>query len=236
MQAGDRRIGAERALHVVLAEGDAGLPQVLGVGAQDRDLAPGKPRPQHQPVQPVALQRAGPQLVDRLDKARSDARRDRPPTCRWSRRSAPAGPRPRRRARAAGTALRSAPAARDSRPAAGCRTARSASSGWNRRRVKRCAGAPGSRSRRTPNGWPSRAACNGPRSAIACVGVEAVAIDRRGTSRASGGRRRGPRPRRDAPAGRREAGRSTRSRPRRAPARARRGRASACRWRASFSV
>ena len=72
-QAGDRRVGAERALHVILAEGDAGLPQVLGVGAQDRDLAPGKPRPQHQPVQPVAFQRACPQFVDRLDKARSDA-------------------------------------------------------------------------------------------------------------------------------------------------------------------
>ena len=71
-QPGDRRIGAERALHVVLAEGDAGLAQVLGVGAQDRDLAPGEPGAQHQPVQPVALQRAGPQLVERLGEARPD--------------------------------------------------------------------------------------------------------------------------------------------------------------------
>ena len=68
----DRRIGAERALHVFLAEGDAGLSQVLGVGAQDRDLAPGKPGAQHQAVQPVAFQGARPQFVDRLDEARPD--------------------------------------------------------------------------------------------------------------------------------------------------------------------
>ena len=69
-QAGDRRIGAQRALHVVLAEGNAGLPEVLGIGAQDGDLAPRESGRQHQPVEPVALERAGPHLVERLGEAR----------------------------------------------------------------------------------------------------------------------------------------------------------------------
>ena len=70
-QSRDRRIGRQHALHVVLAEGDAGLPQILGVGAQDRDLAPGQPGAQHQPIEPVAFQRARPYLVERLGEARA---------------------------------------------------------------------------------------------------------------------------------------------------------------------
>ena len=34
------RIVGERLLHIDLAEGDAGLAQIFGIGAQDADLAP----------------------------------------------------------------------------------------------------------------------------------------------------------------------------------------------------
>ena len=45
---------------VVQREGGADLPQVLGVGPHDRDLAPPEPGAEHQPVQPVVLQVAAP--------------------------------------------------------------------------------------------------------------------------------------------------------------------------------
>src|SRR3546814_16563432 len=42
-------------LHVFLGEGERRLPQVLRIGAQHRDLAPGQAGPQHQPVEAVVL-------------------------------------------------------------------------------------------------------------------------------------------------------------------------------------
>ena len=70
----DRRIGRQRAFHVVLAEGHPGLPQVLGIGAQHGDLAPVEAGSQHQAIEPVVLERARPELLDRLDEARSGRR------------------------------------------------------------------------------------------------------------------------------------------------------------------
>ena len=43
--AGDGRVGGQGALDVALAEGRAGLTQVLGIGPQHRDLAAGQARP-----------------------------------------------------------------------------------------------------------------------------------------------------------------------------------------------
>ena len=69
--AGDRGIGRERPLHVILAEGHAGLPQVLGIGAQHGDLAPIEAGAQHQAIEPVVFERTRPQLLDRLDEAQA---------------------------------------------------------------------------------------------------------------------------------------------------------------------
>jgi hypothetical protein len=68
----DRRIGDKRALHIVLAERNAGLAQVLGIGAQQCHLAPGQAPPPAPAVQAVVLQRARPQMLERLDEARPD--------------------------------------------------------------------------------------------------------------------------------------------------------------------
>ncbi len=69
-QARDRAVAGQRLLHVGLAERDSGLPQVLAVGAQDRDLAPSQTGRDDQPVEPVVLDLAAPDareaVVERL--------------------------------------------------------------------------------------------------------------------------------------------------------------------------
>ena len=102
--AGDRRIGAECALHVVLAEGDAGLPDTRRRRA-NRD-------PRARPVLPAPAGSArrfpgAPMVCRSLDEARSDGGSGSP-VCRWSRRSAPAAPTASAPAPAARTTLRSA--------------------------------------------------------------------------------------------------------------------------------
>ncbi len=52
-QAREIGIARQRLLDIVLAEGEAGLAQEFRDGAQDRHVAPGKARGQHQPVEPV---------------------------------------------------------------------------------------------------------------------------------------------------------------------------------------
>ena len=76
-----RRCCDERVLDVVLAEGRAGLPQVLRVGAQDDDLPPGQPGA----AAPGALK------PSTLGRARPRPRRTRPGTSSRSRRGL-AGP------------------------------------------------------------------------------------------------------------------------------------------------
>ena len=68
-QARHLRIGGQRAFHVFLTERNAGLPQIFRVGTHDGDLAPGEAGAQHQTVQPVILERAFAQFLDRLDEA-----------------------------------------------------------------------------------------------------------------------------------------------------------------------
>ena len=84
-QPGGVDVVAEGVLHVVLAEGRTGLPQVLGVRAQHHRLPPGQPGAQHQGVEAVVLRLAGP-----------GRRRRRPGTARGRRR------RGRRRCRRSG--------------------------------------------------------------------------------------------------------------------------------------
>ncbi len=57
---------AEGVLHVVLAEGGPGLPQVLRVGPQHRRLPPGEPGAQHEGVEAVVLRLTGPGRGERL--------------------------------------------------------------------------------------------------------------------------------------------------------------------------
>lgn len=59
-QPGGVDVVAEGVLHVVLAEGRPGLPQVLGVRAQHHGLPPGEARAQHERVEPVVLCLPGP--------------------------------------------------------------------------------------------------------------------------------------------------------------------------------
>ena len=54
------RIGGQRGLDIGLAEGGPGLAQIFAIGAQDDDLPPSDPRPQHEPVEPVVLDLARP--------------------------------------------------------------------------------------------------------------------------------------------------------------------------------
>ena len=56
----DPGIGGQRVLDVGLAEGGAGLAQIFAIGAQDDDLAPSDPRPEHEPVEAVILHFARP--------------------------------------------------------------------------------------------------------------------------------------------------------------------------------
>ncbi len=63
--AGQRVVGGERRLDVLLGERRPGLAQVLRDRAQDDDLTPGQPRPEDEGVEPVAL---GPATPDRTDR------------------------------------------------------------------------------------------------------------------------------------------------------------------------
>ena len=69
----DRGVAPQHALDVVLAEGDVGLPEVLGVGAQHGDLAPGQLRVEHQRVEAVILDPAIPQGRQRTLDLLADA-------------------------------------------------------------------------------------------------------------------------------------------------------------------
>src|SRR5207244_4988280 len=57
-------VRSERLLHVGLAEGAAGLPQVLRDRAQERDLAPVQLRAEHEAVEGVVLDGAAPGLPE----------------------------------------------------------------------------------------------------------------------------------------------------------------------------
>ena len=70
---GDAGIGGERALHVGLAERDAGLAQILAVRTQDDDLAPSDPGPQHQAVEAVVLDLSRPDAGERFAELLVDA-------------------------------------------------------------------------------------------------------------------------------------------------------------------
>ena len=63
---GERHVGDERTDDVLLAEGRAGLAQVLGHGAQDHDLAPGEAGAEDQRVEAVALGAPVPDRVERV--------------------------------------------------------------------------------------------------------------------------------------------------------------------------
>jgi hypothetical protein len=57
---GDRAVERQRLLHIVLAEGDRGLAQILRIGAQHHHVAPAEPGAQHQAVEAVILDLAFP--------------------------------------------------------------------------------------------------------------------------------------------------------------------------------
>ena len=73
--AGEARVGGQRLLDVGLAERRADLQDVVAVGAQGHDLARAQPGGEHQAVEAVVLQPAGPDageqvlevLADRID-------------------------------------------------------------------------------------------------------------------------------------------------------------------------
>ena len=69
----DRGVGGERILDIGLAEGGPGLAQIFAIGAQHDDLAPADPGPQHQPVEAVILDLAGPDAGERLAEDPLDA-------------------------------------------------------------------------------------------------------------------------------------------------------------------
>ena len=119
-------VRAQHALDVVLAEGDVGLPQVLGVGAEHDDLAPGQLRVQHQRVEAVVLDPAVPQRQQRaLDLLPDPLVRDQVDLCC----AAPLAVQ--RRACGAGRSRRS----RTARPAAnsyGCSSTTSTPMCWSR--------------------------------------------------------------------------------------------------------
>ncbi len=71
-QPGHRHVEGEHPLDVALAEGDPGLPQVLGVGAQHHDLAPGQVGVEDQGVEAVVLDPALPQRGQRVLEQRLD--------------------------------------------------------------------------------------------------------------------------------------------------------------------
>src|SRR6185437_1381543 len=63
-------IARQRLLDIVLAEGEPRLAQEFRDGAQDRDVAPGEARAQHQTVEAVALRLAGDDGVERVFQER----------------------------------------------------------------------------------------------------------------------------------------------------------------------
>ena len=69
---GEGRMGGEHALHVHLAEWQAGLQQIAAVGAQYHQLAHGQRRGQQQAVEAVVLDLAAPAREYGLDEARLD--------------------------------------------------------------------------------------------------------------------------------------------------------------------
>ncbi len=58
-------MGGQRGFHIGLAEGDAGLAQILAIGAQQLDLAPLQAGQQNQPVEAVAFHAAHPGAAQR---------------------------------------------------------------------------------------------------------------------------------------------------------------------------
>ena len=95
-QRGDLRMTDQRVLHVPVRERDAGLAQVLGDRPDDRDLASGQPREEHEPV----------------ERSSSKSPRHTPRNASWNRSR---GGRPRRRPRSACRSRTATPARR--RPA-----------------------------------------------------------------------------------------------------------------------
>ena len=69
----DPGVGGERILDIGLAEGGPGLAQIFAIGAQDDDLAPADPGPQHEPVEAVILDPAGPDPGEGLAEYLLDA-------------------------------------------------------------------------------------------------------------------------------------------------------------------
>ena len=69
---GDLRVGDERVLHVVLAEGAARLAQVLRDRTQQRDLAGGELRDQDEAVEAVVLRLAAPRACEHVLEAFAD--------------------------------------------------------------------------------------------------------------------------------------------------------------------
>ena len=72
-QPGDAGMIGQRVFHIVLAELEADLAQVLGIGPQHRDFAPAQPRPQHQPVEAVVLHPAFPDPQEAVLEGLPDA-------------------------------------------------------------------------------------------------------------------------------------------------------------------
>ena len=72
----DRCVPRQHLLHVVLAERAAGLAQHLGIKTQDRRLARCQPGREHQPVEPVVFDGAGPGGEQRLLEPAAQIRRD----------------------------------------------------------------------------------------------------------------------------------------------------------------
>ena len=68
-QLGDIRVTGQGLFNIGLAEGDAGLTHVFGIGAQHRHLAAGETRPQYQPVEAVIFQLLVPDGSKRLLEA-----------------------------------------------------------------------------------------------------------------------------------------------------------------------
>jgi hypothetical protein len=68
----DTRVCRQRAFDIGVAERRAHLAQVLGVGAQDRHVARGQPRAQHQAVEVVVLDLAIPGAAESVLEQRLD--------------------------------------------------------------------------------------------------------------------------------------------------------------------
>ena len=69
----DLWVAEQRLLHVAIREGDRRLAQKARDRADDRDLAPRQPGAQHQRVEPIVLELAGPDAQKRLGERVSGA-------------------------------------------------------------------------------------------------------------------------------------------------------------------